>query len=82
MSLEQEPTLEILNKRIDELEMIVRQLKATIDKMEKSTKQLPLVPHIPTPGSIGESALTIGKRQVNFHENEQRLAWERATGAQ
>lgn len=82
MSLEQEPTLEILNKRIDELEVIVRQLKATIDKMGSSTKQLPLVPHIPIPGSIGENTLTIGKRQVNLHENEQRLAWERATGAQ
>lgn len=82
MPLEQEPTVESLSARIDELEMIIRQLKMTIARIENSTKNLPVFPQITTPGSIGDRTLSIGKRQANFHENEQRLAWERATGAQ
>lgn len=82
MPLEQEPTVESLSKRIDELEQIVKQLKTTIERMESSTKRLPVVPQISIPGSLGDNTLSIGKRQATLHENEQRLAWERATGAQ
>ena len=78
MPLEQEPSLEILSKRIDELEMIVRQLKTTVENLNNSSKKLPFIPMIPAPGSIGEKSSTIGA----LHQNEHRLAWERATGAQ
>jgi hypothetical protein len=78
MPLEQEPSLEILSKRIDELEMIVRQLRTAVEKLSSSSKSLPVVPLIPTMGSIGEKNSTIG----TMHQNEHRLAWERATGAQ
>jgi len=80
MPINEEPTVEGLSLRVDELERMIKQLMEKVDKFTRSISSVPLTPQIPSPGSIGEKNLAIGQRAVNLHSNEdiQRITYERA----
>lgn len=91
MPVQEEPTVESLSQDISELQKIVKDLQMKVEALSRRTA-LPLVPHIPSPGSIGEKTLSIGQRVVNPHSNDgvrvtsydedvQRLAYERVTNS-
>ena len=78
MPVQEEPTVESLSLSISELQRVVKDLQAKVDKLSPQTS-LPIVPLIPSPGSIGEKNLSIGKLAINPHEeNLHRIAYERA----
>jgi hypothetical protein len=79
MPVNEEPTVESLSKDISELQRVVKELQLKVASLSRTT-DLPSVPQIPSPGSIGEKNLAIGQRVVNLHSNEdiQRITYERA----
>jgi hypothetical protein len=70
MPVNEEPTVESLSTRIDELERMIRLLTDKVDKFTRSISSVPLTPQVPSPGSLGEKNFTIGERAVNPHVNE------------
>ncbi len=70
MPVIEEPTVESLSTRIDELERMVRLLTDKVDKFTRSISSVPLTPQVPNPGSLGEKNLAIGERAVNPHVND------------
>lgn len=80
--LNDEPTVESLSQRIDELERIIKSLSDKVERLSRGERdKLPVVPVIPSPGSIGEKNLMLREIAGIADENEQRLAWERVRDA-
>jgi hypothetical protein len=78
MPVQEEPTVESLALAISELQRMVKDLQTKVEKLSPQTS-LPVVPQMPSPGSIGEKNLSIGKLAINPHEeNIHRIAYERA----
>jgi hypothetical protein len=78
MPVQEEPTVESLSLAISELQRIVKDLQTKVDKLSQRTA-LPVVPQMPSPGSIGEKNLSVRQVAVNPHEeNIHRIAYERA----
>ena len=78
MPVQEEPTVESLASAISELQRIVKDLQTKVDKLSQRTA-LPVVPQMPSPGSIGEKNLSVRQVAVNPHEeNIHRIAYERA----
>lgn len=78
MPVQEEPTVESLSSAISELQRIVKDLQTKVDKLSQRTA-LPVVPQMPSPGSIGEKNLSVRQVAVNPHEeNIHRIAYERA----
>ena len=78
MPVQEEPTVESLSSAISELQRIVKDLQTKVDKLSPRTS-LPVVPQMPSPGSIGEKNFSVRQVAVNPHEeNIHRIAYERA----
>jgi hypothetical protein len=78
MPVQEEPTVESLSLAISELQRIAKDLQTKVDKLSQRTA-LPVVPQMPSPGSIGEKNLSVRQVAVNPHEeNIHRIAYERA----
>jgi hypothetical protein len=78
MPVQEEPTVESLALAISELQRMVKDLQTKVEKLSPRTS-LPVVPQMPSPGSIGEKQFSIGKLAINPHEeNIHRIAYERA----
>jgi hypothetical protein len=78
MPIQEEPTVESLALAISELQRMVKDLQTKVDKVSPRTST-PVVPQVPSPGSIGEKNLSIGKLTINPHaENINRTAYEKA----
>lgn len=77
-----EPTVENLSQRIDELERIIKNLSEKLERLSRGERdKLPVVPVIPSPGSIAEKNLMLREIAGFSNEDEQRLAWERVRDA-
>jgi hypothetical protein len=77
-----EPTVESLSQRIDELEKIIRDMKSQLDRIVREKSQLPPVPQVVSPGSLGEKTLSIGQITKNPHDpNDTPRVWERVRDA-
>ena len=59
MPLEEEPTVESLSRRIDELERVIREMKSKLDTVVKPREALPVIPQIKIPGSLADKSSTI-----------------------
>ena len=78
MPLQEEPTVESLSREISELQRVVRDLQAKVEKLS-GRSDISTTPQTPSPGSIGEKNFTIGQRAVNPHSNEDimRITYEK-----
>lgn len=59
MPLEEEPTVESLSRRIDELERVIRDIKTKLDTVAKPREALPVIPQIKITGSLAEKSESI-----------------------